>query len=98
MTTRPPPRQTITMFSQRLVAWQRYGLSFRAAAVLANAGCDTPEQVTQLGRSYFEGRPNCGEHTLAELAELAGWPPKRPTAVDAIAAALDTAARGIDKA
>ena len=79
------------LFPKRFMRWQQAGLSVRAAAVLSNAGCDTPEQVTQLGRSYFEGRPNCGERTLAELAERAGWPPKRPTAVDAIAAALGLA-------
>lgn len=89
----PPPqtKQSRHLFPRRLAAWQERGLSFRAAVALATAGCDTAEEVARLGRSYFEGRPNCGERTLAELAKLAGWPPKRRTAVDAIAGALSMA-------
>jgi hypothetical protein len=81
-------QRTTRLYPHRFVAWQREGLSARAASVVALAGCNTIEEIGRLGRSYFEGRPNCAEKTLAELAALAGWAPKRATAVDAIAAAL----------
>lgn len=70
------------------MAWTARGLSARAASVVALAGCDSVEEITRLGRAYFEGRPNCARKTLAELAALAGWPPRVATAADAIAAAL----------
>jgi hypothetical protein len=75
-------------FESRFRAWRSSGTSSRAATVLALAGCDTAEEVARLGRSHFEGLPNCADRTLAELADLAGWPPPRRTAADAIAAAL----------
>ncbi len=78
-------------FPQRFEAWQRKGLSARAASAAALAGCDSIDQITQLGRSHFENQPNCGKRTLSELATLAGWPSKRNTAVDAITAALGMA-------
>jgi hypothetical protein len=37
----------------------------RAASALALAGYDTIEQVTNLGRTWFQGRPNIGAKTLA---------------------------------
>jgi hypothetical protein len=80
--------QISRIFPHRFMAWQRRGLSARAASVMSLAGCDFVEEITRLGRAYFERRPNCADKTLSELAELAGWAPKRHTAVDAIAAAL----------
>jgi len=76
------------VFPRRLASWTRRGLSFRAAAVLAAAECDSVQQVTSLGRSYFDRRPNCGEKTLAELGKLAGWPTPLTTPASAIAKAL----------
>jgi hypothetical protein len=67
--------------------WSSRGLSPRAASALALAGCETVEQVTNLGRAWFQ-RPNIGAKTLAELSTLAGWPPEHRTPVDAIAASL----------
>jgi hypothetical protein len=76
------------LFPERLAAWRSAGLSARAAAALATSGCDTIPQVVRLGRAYFEGRANIGPKTLAELAKLAGWPPKRRTALDVVSSAL----------
>lgn len=76
------------LFPERLAAWRSAGLSARAAAALATSGCDTIPQVARLGRAYFEGRANLGPKTLAELAKLAGWPPKRRTALDVVSSAL----------
>jgi hypothetical protein len=76
------------LFPERLAAWRSAGLSARAAAALATSGCDTIPQVVRLGRAYFEGRANLGPKTLAELAKLAGWPPKRRTAMDVVSSAL----------
>lgn len=81
----PLPRR---LFPERLAAWRSAGLSARAAAALATSGCDTIPQVVRLGRAYFEGRANLGPKTLAELAKLAGWPPKRRTALDVVSSAL----------
>ena len=86
------------LFPRRFVRWQRAGLSARASSAVALAGCDTVEEITRLGREYFEGRRNCATKTLAELAALAGWPPKVATAVDAIAAALALAIDDPDEA
>jgi hypothetical protein len=89
----PIPAQALSplphrLFPERLAAWRSAGLSARAAAALATSGCDTIPQVVRLGRAYFEGRPNLGPKTLAELAKLAGWPPKRRTALDVVSSAL----------
>jgi hypothetical protein len=73
------------------VRWQAAGLSARAASVVSLACCDSVEEIARLGRAYFEGRPNCAAKTLAELATLAGWPPKTRTPADTIAAALTLA-------
>ena len=78
-------------FPRRFMAWQHRGLSVRAAGVVALAGCDTVEEISRLGRDYFAAQPNCATKTMAELALLAGWPPRVDTAVDAIAAALSLA-------
>jgi hypothetical protein len=91
MAARPAPSRANHLFPYRFAAWQRRGLSARAAGALASAGCDTLEDVARLGRSYFEGRPNCAGKTLSELAALAGWPPKPRSAVDTIAQALGLA-------
>lgn len=85
-------------FDPRFRRWREAGVSVRGAAVLALAGCDSVQDINVLGRSHFEGRPNCAAKTLAELAVLAGWPPKAGTAVDAIAAALQMAVRDPDEA
>lgn len=66
--------------------WAARGLSPRAAGALALAGCETIQEVTQLGRVWFLGKPNCGTKTLRELAILANWAPETP--VEAVAAAL----------
>jgi hypothetical protein len=68
--------------------WQERGLSARAASSAALAGCDAADEIPRLGRSYFENQPNLRSKSLAQLADLAGWPPKRRTVVDTIAAAL----------
>lgn len=81
-------RIKVNLYPHRFMTWRRRGLSTRAATAVAIAGCDTVEEITRLGRAYFEGRPNCAKTTLAELAAIAGWPPKFETAVGAIAAAL----------
>jgi hypothetical protein len=39
------------LFPARFVAWQRRGLSSRAASALAAAGCDSIEDVARLGRT-----------------------------------------------
>jgi hypothetical protein len=83
-------------FPGRFVAWKTRGLSTRASTALASAGVDTVEQVAQLGRSYFEGLPNCGAKTITELAMLANWPPKTPE--DAIAAALSLSVADAEQA
>lgn len=75
-------------FESRFQAWRRNGTSTRAANVLALSGCDTAEEVAQLGRRYFEKLPNCAEKTLAELSEIGNWPPRRSTVADIIATAL----------
>ena len=80
--------QPARLYPHRFMRWQAHGLSARAASVVALAGCDTIDEITRLGRGYFEGRRNCAAKTLAELAVLAGWPPKVATAVDTITAAL----------
>src|SRR4051812_23426585 len=83
-------RRPLEAFNDRVAAWTAAGMSFRAATVLANAHCDTADEVHRLGRAYFEGRPNCADKTLAELAVLGNWPPKHQTitAIEAIACAL----------
>ena len=86
------------LFPQRFMAWRQRGLSARAAGALASAGCDTIEDVTRLGRTYFEGTPNCASKTLAELAVLADWPAKPRTAIDTIAQALGLAIDDPDEA
>jgi hypothetical protein len=91
MSTQQLPSATSRLFPKRFVRWQAAGLSARAARVVSLASCDSVEEISRLGRAYFEGRPNCAAKTLAELAALAGWPPKTRTPVDAIAAALTLA-------
>jgi hypothetical protein len=93
----PSPRPS-QLFPQRSVTWQGLGLSVRASNVLALANCQTVDDIRRLGRSYFQGRRNCGEHTLNELAQLAGWTPKLRTPVDAIAAALSLTIRDPEEA
>jgi hypothetical protein len=61
----PHPLRGGCLFPHRFVAWQRRGLSARAAGALASAGCDTTEKVARPGRSYFEGRPNYAAKTQA---------------------------------
>ena len=86
------PKQTFQTskgdYHRRLTAWHASGLSTRAAGALATASCDNIDEVTRLGREYFEKLPNCAAITLQELAILAGWPPPRATAAEAISAAL----------
>lgn len=72
----------------RFERWKAHGLSARAAAALANAGCDSVPEITALGRDHFAQLPNCAAKTLEELAEFANWPARSVTAVEAIAAAM----------
>ncbi len=88
MSTQALSAQIIRRYPDRFASWQNAGLSARAASVVSLAGCDSVEQIAALGRPYFAAQPNCAAKTLAELAQLAGWPAPRNTAVDAIAAAL----------
>ena len=76
------------LFPLRFAAWQAQGLSARAASAAATVGCDTAEEIARLDRVYFERLPNLGEKSLQQLADLAGWPPKRRPAVDTIATSL----------
>jgi hypothetical protein len=75
--------------------WKANGLGPRAASAAALAGCDSIEEITRLGRTYFEKRPNLGPKSLAELAAIANWPPRLGTALDTIATTL---AMGMDPA
>src|SRR4051812_3047234 len=75
-------------FRQRFLLWAERGLPTRAATVLADAGCDTYDDVQRLGREYFEVFTGCGKKTFQDLAIFFGWPPKVGSAVAAIAAAL----------
>lgn len=88
MTTQPLTSTTSKLFPKRFARWQSAGLSARAASAVSLACCDTVEEIARLGRVYFEGRPNCADKTLAELAAICGWPPKSRNAIDTIAAAL----------
>ena len=82
------PEQVNPLFPRRLDHWRHVGLSLRAASALADAGCDSIEEVAKLGRTYFAGKPNLGKKTLQELAALVGFWPERKTVIDAVAAAL----------
>ena len=88
MTKQSAPTQPDRHHHRRFTVWHASGLSTRAAGALAAAGCDNIDEITRLGREYFEKLPNCAATTLQELAILAGWPPPRATAVEAITAAL----------
>jgi hypothetical protein len=74
------------LFPFRFAAWQAQGLSARAASAVATAGCDTAEEIARLARVYLKSLPSLDERPLQQLADLTGWPPKRRTAVDTIAA------------
>ena len=63
-------------------------MSSRAASAVAKAGCDTVAEIASLGREHFGSRPNLGVRSLAELEKLAGWPPKRMSAVDTVTTVL----------
>jgi hypothetical protein len=82
------PETAKRFYPYRFRLWSKRGLSPRAASALALAGTDTVEQVTALGREWFQGKPNVGVKTLNELARLAGWLDERKTPREAIAAAL----------
>jgi hypothetical protein len=83
----PTSLETERRFRPRFLVWVARGASTHAATVLADAGCETFDDIRRLGRDYFESFRGCGK-TLQELALLAGWQPKIDTAADAIAAAL----------
>ncbi len=88
-----------TTTGRLFVAWQRRGVSCRAARALAAAGAESIEDAARLGRSHFEGRRNCAAKTLAELEALTGRPPKlRIGAADVIARALQLAISDWDEA
>jgi hypothetical protein len=72
------------LFPHRFEMWQTNSLSTQAAAALA--GCDTVEEIARLGHVHPEILPSLDEKSLQQLADLTGWPPKRRTAVDTIAA------------
>jgi hypothetical protein len=80
--------KTNRLFPRRLDHWRRKGLSFRAAAALANASCDTVEEVFRLGPDYLSRCSNLSPKTQRELAALGNWSRKRQSPIDAIAAAL----------
>jgi hypothetical protein len=55
--------------------WRDQGLSARAAAAVAAAGCQSVDEIRDLGWRFFEGQDNCGRRTLQELSNLVGgWP------------------------
>lgn len=76
------------LYPKLFMQWSKRGLSPRAASALALAGCDTVEQVTALGRQWFQEKPNVGVKTLNELARLAGWSDEPMTPAAAVATAL----------
>lgn len=90
--------ETKRLYPHRFRLWSERGLSPRAASALALAGVDTIEQVTALGREWFQKKPNVGVKTLNELARLACWPDESKTPVDAVAAALRLAIADPDEA
>jgi hypothetical protein len=81
--------QSSRLYPCRFVAWQRRGLSARAARAAALAGCDSIDDIVALGRARFEQMPNIGARSLAELAALAGWPTKPKTVIETIASTLE---------
>ena len=88
LSTQPFTPDIDRLFRHRFVLWASRGIPTHAATVLADAGCETIEEVRLLGREYFENFQGCGKKTLQDLALIAGWPPPVETAADAIAAAL----------
>lgn len=55
--------------------WRDQGLSARAATAVAAAGCQSLDDIRNLGWHSFEGRDNCGRGTLQQLSNLVGgWP------------------------
>lgn len=63
--------------------WRHSGLSVRAATAVAAVGCNSLDEIRDLGWNYFHNRQNCGIRTLQELSDLVGgWPdaPRRYTA------------------
>lgn len=58
--------------------WRDQGLSVRAATAVAAAGCQSPEEVRDLGWRFFLRQGNCGPRTVEELSDLVGgWPDAR---------------------
>jgi hypothetical protein len=55
--------------------WRDQGLSARPAAAVAAAGCQSLDEIRDLGWHFFKGRGNCGRGSLQELSNLVGgWP------------------------
>ena len=63
--------------------WRDQGLSARAAAVVAAAGCRSLDEIRDLGRSFFRRQENCGNRTLQELSDLVGGWQNLPHKCDA---------------
>src|SRR4051812_19777978 len=98
LNTQSTSLETERRFRPRFLAWVARGASTHAATVLADAGCETFDDIRRLGRDYFESFRGCGKKTLQELSLLAGWQPKIDTAADAIAAALSLTISDPDEA
>jgi hypothetical protein len=90
--------QAAPLSTDRFDHWRGRGLSLRAAVALADAGCDSAEDVARLGPHYFAGKPNLGRKTLQELTALVGFSPARKTVIDAVAAALALTIPDLDEA
>jgi DNA-directed RNA polymerase alpha subunit len=47
--------------------WKKYGLSTRAANILANMECTSLKQIRKLTFNELNELPNCGPRTTAEI-------------------------------
>ena len=56
----------------RVRFWREHDLSVRAATALAAAGCQSLDEVRELGWTFFHCQENCGHRTLQELSDLVG--------------------------
>ena len=69
--TRENPTETQSDFA-RVRFWREHDLSVRAATALAAAGCQSLDEVRELGWTFFHCQENCGHRTLQELSDLVG--------------------------
>jgi hypothetical protein len=58
--------------------WRDQGLGARAAAAVAASGCQSVDEIRDLGCNFFRRRDNCGPQALQQISELVGWPDAPP--------------------